>query len=851
MAETNIKLKQVSLFNRKRFIKNSLCFFVLFTFFRGMDSTFAQATGMLKAGERKGYNINGYVRDADTDEALPYANVVVKGTKYGAATNANGYFVIVNPPAVVCTLQVQYIGYATREIEVNNTRRFYEPLLIKMERVVIEIDGITVEEKVQMLDVAGKVSQMTVSPPELSTLPSIGEVDVFRSLQLLPGISGVSDGSSGLFVRGGTPDQNLVLFDGMTIYHVDHFFGFFSAFNADAIKDIRIFKGGFPAEYGGRISSVVNLTGKTGDVNKMRYGMGMNLLSGHGVVEIPLSDKATFLLSGRRSYTDVVQSGLYNKLFDFLAGEDYTAVDGESGQGNIGPNISMGIENPDFYFFDLNSKVTYTPTALDVFTLSLYCGRDNLGQSQDLNGSTFEYRGVESLFDDPNASLRTEQYTKWGNFGMSGKWSRKFHDRFYSHLLVSHSSYFSKYDMDRNFNTNSALDSLNYISGASTSSMEDNKLDDLSVNLDNEWHLSNSHDLKLGLGVSRYNVHYYSTLDDTTTLLWRETKASQGSFYLQDLWKMSPDVEITMGLRGTYYGKTGSIYPEPRLSCIYTMTENISFKGAWGHYHQFINRITNENVLEGSRDFWILADENLEPGFAEHWIAGVSFENNEYLLDIEGYYKDLDKLVEYSRRAGYRWGLNQVNPNVGLIMESGFFQGTGYAGGVDILAQKKRGRLSGWIGYSLGKVQYEFPDLNNGEPYPAPHDRTHEVNIVGKLSLKNWDLSATLVYASGKAYTVPESQYYLEFKDGSTKSYFHISDKNSYRLPDYHRLDLSISRNFETQSTTYVLGFSVFNVYNNTNIWYRQFNVKTVPVAVTDVKMLGFTPTVYFQLYSK
>jgi len=401
------------------------------------------------------------------------------------------------------------------------------------------------------------------------------------------------------------------------------------------------------------------------------------------------------------------------------------------------------------------------------------------------------------------------------------------------------------------FNWTSALDSLNFFRGATISSVEDNELQDLSVRLDNEWHLTNSHDLKIGLGFSSFDVHYFSTLNDTVDLVRRETSAVQGSGYFQDLWKITKDLELTAGLRGTYYQKTGLVYYEPRASLVYSLTSYFMLKGAWGRYYQFVNRIANENILEGSRDFWMLSDNELEPGFAEHWIGGASLENEDYLLDVEGYYKDLDKVVEYSRRASYARGVLFRNQSGAQLRGSGFFQGGGFSRGVDVLVQKKTGRLTGWIGYTHGKVTYEFPELNNGNPYPASHDRTHEVSIVGKLSIKNWDLSATWVYATGKAYTVPESQYYLRFKDGTRKGYIHISEKNSYRLPDYHRLDLSLSRSFETRSNRYVLGLSVFNLYNNTNIWYRQFNLDTVPVAVTDVKMLSVTPTVYFQVYSR
>jgi hypothetical protein len=248
------------------------------------------------------HSIKGYVIDAKSGESLPYANVTVKNKKIGTTTNTEGYFILLSLPADADTLEIFYIGYTTKQIGLKNLD-YSKPLLIKMEQNLLETEAITVTaEQYQIWKKSDQISQITFSPKQLTSLPSLGEVDIFRSLQLLPGISGVSDGSSGLYVRGGTPDQNLVLLDGMTVYHVDHFFGFFSAFNADAIKNVQVYKGGFPAMYGGRLSSVVDLTGKTGNVNKAKYGFGINLLSVNGIMELPLfNNKASFIISGRRS----------------------------------------------------------------------------------------------------------------------------------------------------------------------------------------------------------------------------------------------------------------------------------------------------------------------------------------------------------------------------------------------------------------------------------------------------------------------------------------------------------------------------------------------------------------------
>ncbi|HLA39948.1 MAG TPA: TonB-dependent receptor, partial [Candidatus Glassbacteria bacterium] len=570
---------------------------------------------------------------------------------------------------------------------------------------------------------------------ELITLPNVGEVDVFRSLQLLPGISGVSDGSSGLYVRGGTPDQNLVLFDGMTIYHVDHFFGMFSAFNADAIKDIRVYKGGYPAEFGGRISSVVELTGKTGDASELRYGMGVNLLSANGILELPLSDKGSLLISARRSYTDVLKSSLYNNLFDFMTGDQQSTnfVSRTPQFGGFGgrQNFASVNQTPDFYYYDFNTKFTLSPTDKDIFTVSVYRGKDNLDQTQGLSGANFGFRQGDTnlFFSDQGISRQTSELTTWGNTGISGKWSRRLHDRLYSSLMASYSKYFSTYGRSLGFSgTGTALqDSLNFFRGGGSASDEDNQVEDFTLRLDNEFHATNSHDLKLGLASSNFSSHYFATLNDTVSLVNRQTDSRQSSVYLQDLWKIAGNLELTSGLRGMYYDRTSTFYWEPRASLIYALSEQIKLKGAWGRYHQFVNRIANENVLEGSRDFWILADQEIAPNFAEHYIAGASWENGFYLFDVEGYYKNLENMVEYTRRVSPRGG-----PGFQQEVARGFFQGDGYAKGVDILLQKKTGRLSGWIGYSLGKVEYTFPDLNNGQPFPASHDRRNELNLVGK-----------------------------------------------------------------------------------------------------------------------
>ncbi|MGH7601949.1 MAG: carboxypeptidase-like regulatory domain-containing protein, partial [bacterium] len=315
-------------------------------------------------------NLKGYVKAAGVGETLPYANVLVKNTSHGTLSNVNGYFVLVNVPAGLCTLRVSYIGYEPVELPVTLTDG-KEPVIVSMKSQILRGEAVTVtaEKNFQTMQVAEEPAQVRLSPQQISALPSVGETDIFRALQLLPGISGVNDGSSGLYVRGGTPDQNLVLFDGMTIYHVDHFFGFISAFNTEAVKDVRVFKGGFPAKFGGRTSSIVELTGKSGSFDHFQAGGSVNLLSGGVIVQAPISGRGAWLLSMRRSYADFIKSGLYNKIYDSITGQNKSGG-GAGRSNNQGPGsqsqpVQAITATPVFYYYDLNSKLTYLLSGRD------------------------------------------------------------------------------------------------------------------------------------------------------------------------------------------------------------------------------------------------------------------------------------------------------------------------------------------------------------------------------------------------------------------------------------------------------------------------------------------------------
>jgi len=759
--------------------------------------------------------ISGQVIDRNSKERLPYANVIIKGTKIGTQTNLEGFFLLHNVPDTLCTLQVTYMGYSPVEVPIDKQTKS-SGMLIRMKQTPINIEGVTVSAaQSNFIKTEVTPSLITLSPTQISTLPSVGQVDIFRSIQLLPGIAATHDGSSGLYVRGGTPDQNLVLFDGMTVYHVDHFFGFFSAFNPDAIKDVQVYKGAFPAKYGGRLSSVIDMVGKTGNSEEMHGVAGLSLLSGNATLEGPLFG-GSFLVSARRSYSDIIASGTYNTIYKLLTGSDAPqAANGSQMSGRFGDAISQQ-ETPTSAFLDLNGKYSYSIASKYILSASYYKSTDEYDLTR------------QSSTQMPSRSNNTQQGNNGGSIKLFAQWG----DDFFSNIILAYNGYTSKY-------TSSMGSQASNTTQFSTD--EDNHIDDMNFSADNVWKLTPVHELGFGFQVSQTKVKYsLSGLNPSRTtqnILDFSQRGWLGAAYIQDKWMPLEQFTLTGGLRYNYFSETNSMFLEPRLSTRYELTENISLKAAFGIHHQFVNRILNENVTEASRDFWILADNSLAPSRAIHTVAGVTWENETFVFDVEGFYKDMSNLVEFTQRFR-REALDLYT----------FLSGDGRVKGVECLLQKKSGFWNGWISYTLSKAEKCYSELNDGQYFPAENDQTHELKIVGNVDLgSDWNVSTTFIYATGKPYTAPISQYSLVLLDSSVYSYTHISGKNAYRLSDYHRLDVSISKKFRMESSSLNVGVSLFNVYNHANISYYEYDLNSQPIIITKVTGLGFLPSVFVQ----
>jgi len=786
------------------------------------------------------FTLRGKIIDKVSGETLPFATVYCPGSGKGATTNVDGHFSLLNTPTDTSTLVLQYLGYKSKQIKLNPDMLSNNEVVLTMKAMTTQLAEVVIsDQKEHMVKASGGISTISVSPAQLSTLPSLGEKDIFRSLQLLPGISGTNETSSGLFVRGGTPDQNLVLFDGFTVYHVDHFYGFFSAFNANAVKDVQFYKGGYDARFGGRLSSVVSLTGKNGNNNKASGNIGISALSVNGSLELPFANsKGSLFLAGRRSYTDIIQSGLFQNIFDIFDNENEgNGLGGRGGPGG-GPAFGQTETEPTFHFYDLNAKLTFRPSNRDILSLSFYNGQDKLDNSNSFNSNQFGgfggFGGGDLAFDNSTTDIND-----WGNVGSSLKWSRQWNERFFTNAVASYSRYFTDRDRFTNTDITRADSSFTVITGV----LEDNTVDDYSFRLDNEFLLNDRHKVEFGAQYTFNRVDYFQLQNDTVTVLDRQDEGTTLAAYVQDTWQPMPRLSITPGIRVAYYSGTEETYIEPRVAATYQINDRLKAKAAWGQYNQFVTRVVREDLSQGSRDFWLLANNDLNPvSSATHYIAGLSYETDAFLFDVEAYYKDMAGLSEYTLRFA-----NNLNAREIEVSEL-FYEGTGYARGIELLLQKKFGEYTGWIGYTLSEVTHEFDGLSD-EPYPALHDQTHEFKLVNSVRLGKWTLAGTWVYATGKPYTRPVGFNEVTLLDGSTTSYVSVGEKNAYRLPAYHRMDVSATYGWDWgRNAKAELGLSVFNLYNNTNVWYKTFDIIEGTVVETDVNTIGFTPNLFFNI---
>ncbi|WP_246581278.1 TonB-dependent receptor [Echinicola shivajiensis] len=722
--------------------------------------------------------VSGTIEDASSGEGLIGATIFIKELGTGGTSNVYGFYSLTVPEGEY-TLVYSFVGYesVTKSISLFDDQSLnleLEPESTQLEEVVVTADP---------EDSNVRSTQMSVNKldmREVSAIPVIfGEKDIVKTIQLLPGIKS-SEGGGGFFVRGGSADQNLILLDEAPVYNASHLLGFFSVFNSDAIKDLTIYKGHIPAEYGGRASSVLDIKMKEGNNKKFAAQGGIGLISSRATIEAPIvKDKGSFVVSGRRTYVD---------MFLKLSNDE-------------------DLKNSVLYFYDLNAKANYKIGEKDRVFVSGYFGRDNFG------------------FDDQFGF-------DWGNATATARWNHLFNDR----LFLNTTAVFSDYNYDVEIMAEEEDGEMNGFKVMSA-------IRDISLKEDFEYYISPENTLRFGVSGIRHNFlpgeivpqgdSYINPQELQRKYAW-ETAA-----YISEDLNVSPNLNVNAGLRYSWFAQVGpgEIYTydedgdvvdsriyksgeivksygglEPRLGVTYLLNETTSVKASFGRNRQYLHLVSNSNAGTPI-DLWIPSSNNVKPQIADQIALGYfrNFDNNTFEGSVEVYYKDMQNQVDYKTGAELVF-----NENV----ESQLLFGKGWSYGAEFFLRKNKGDLTGWISYTLSKTERKFDGVDYGEVYSASWDRPHDFSIVGMYQLnRKWNLSAAFVYRSGDAVTYPVGKY------ESKGEVINLYDKrNNSRLPDYHRLDLGATmmlksnERFESD-----LNFSVYNAYARKNAFIVNF----------------------------
>ena len=730
-------------------------------------------------------SIGGTVTDKSTGEPLIGATVMLQGTKLGAKSNKSGFYSIQNVSVGEYTLIVRYLGYKqfSQKVSVKNTKD--QRINILLDPDVISMEGIEViaEREVERREIT--ISKVNVPVAQIKDIRIGGESDLFRSLQFLPGVLTSSQISSGLYVRGGSPDQNLVLLDGATVYNPSHLFGFYSTFNTNAIKDVEFLKGGFDAEYGGRMSSVLNVTQKDGNRKEMCGDINIGLISTQGGIEVPFFNGSIFL-SGRRTYLDLMMP-----VFKLLTDAPL----------------------PDFYFYDINGKVT-----------------QNLGDNDKVSISSFWSNDVLDF-----SGFSTDMLMEVGNKLLAGKWTHIYSNNLFSNVVLNYSKYINSFrggQTDYNFILN-------------------NSIEDITAKAHFEWLLGEDAALKWGAEASKINFNFLMnfTGDTTETVQgddgqinlfmadWNYSVFGQAKFNIIDY------LSFQGGLRTYFFYLNNNFKFDPRLALRYMLTGNVALKGAWGIYHQSLRiaGIPNFNIV----DAWLPSDTSVNVSKSTHYILSVETKPTDGIdINFDIYYKDMRDVGELNQMAmAFNLGGTEKVTDV-------LFIGNAYSYGAEVFVQKTTGRLTGWLGYGFGRIYSTFDSINQGNTFHPKYDRTHDFKAVIQYKIHpKWETGGTFSYQTGQPYTGATSRGDVLLPGhlwGASKTV--MSDLYGLRLPNSHQLNIYLAYNFDMFGKDARAVLDVYNVYNRRDILMRIYNTRQSFTTVEDVLLLPIIPSLSLEI---
>ena len=731
------------------------------------------------------FTLSGYIRDSLNGETLIGATISINGQSKGINSNQYGFYSITLPEGTYVFI-CSYIGYRPRAIEItmNKDQQLNFEIL---PRVDLSQEVVVTARKRDANVKDAQMGKFTLPIERIKSIPAfLGEVDLLKTIQFLPGVRNAGEGSSGLYVRGGGPDQNLILLDDAPVYNTGHLFGFFSIFNADAIKNVSLIKGGMPAQYGGRLSSVLDVSMKEGNNQKLQVDAGLGLIASRLSIQGPIKkNKASFIVSARRTYIDVIAKPFIKKGSQF------------SGSG--------------YYFYDLNAKINYKFSEKDRVYLSGYFGRD--------------------VFDFANGKQSLKIKIPWGNSTGTLRWNHIFNNQLFGNTTVVYNDY--------NFSFNAAQNDfeIKLASG----------IRDLSLKQDFDLYASTKHKIKFG-GIYTYHRFTPSVVSGKQdSVVFNPNNAQQkyahdAALYIQDDWEVNEKLKIGAGLRYSWFQQIGpykkyetdangnrtdsTVYGsgkgvksygglEPRLTIRYALNDETSVKASVTRNLQYIHLVSNAGTTLPT-DIWVPSTYKVKPQLSWLYAAGLfkNFNDNTYETSVEVYYKHMSNQIEY--KEGYA-------PTSLDDTENSFTFGKGWSYGAEFFVNKSKGKLTGWVGYTLSWTWRKFNELNNGKKYPAKYDRRSDLSVVAVYELsKKWRLSGAFVFGTGNAASLPERFYIVN--GVLTQEYSRI---NAYRLPSYHRLDLSailtpkknIKRKWKSEWV-----FSVYNAYSRKNPYFIYFD---------------------------
>ena len=765
--------------------------------------------------------------DKQTGERLIGAAVIAMPTQQGTTTNTSGFYSLTLREDSV-QLYISYVGYAPLRLE---------PFLLSRDTVIqavltmnTQLQEVTVEAHSSVSGVqAVQMSAVEVPINTIKGIPAIGgEVDILKAIQLLPGVQSGTEGSAGMYVRGGGPDENLIMLDGVPLYSVNHMLGFFSVFNADAVKNVTLYKGNFPARYGGRLSSIIDVRQKDGDAYGYHGNLTLGLISTKLSVEGPIywnkqdwqsyknqegiKGQSTFNVSARRT------------LYDLFMAPIAAAVTSSETEGQ---EITSG----GYYFYDLNLKLTHTFSENDKLSGSFYWGDDVI------------YANIrESDLGDGNSARMKMRYN-WGNLFGAVNYEHRFNGRIYNTSQVSFTRY--KYNLSVGMNekgvyagksmeTEMALHYNSYIM-------------DLMAQTNFEWRPANKHEIHFG---ANYTYHMFrpqvqslsASMDtlsyDTTILAGQKLHAHEANIYFEHTYTPCSWYRLNYGLHAGLYHIAGKTYPslEPRVGMRFLLYKDLALKLSYAYMSQYVHLLSNTSVSLPT-DLWVPVTKNIPPMRAMQAAAGLTYNIcNQVELSVEGYYKKMLNLLEYKDGASYLSARN---------WEELVCVGEGWSYGVEVLLQRKVGPVTGWIGYTWSRTMRQFnregQEINFGKPFHAKYDREHDLSVTLQYQInKKWEIAATFIYGTGTRGTLAlqRTTDYLFNTSPSGTSVPIIEERNNYKMPDYHRLDLGATCHLPGKKHPefeHIVNMAVYNAY-------CRFNPFLVYVSGSSLKQLSLFP---------